>query len=267
MGYDSFGLPAEQYAIQTGQHPAVTTKTNIEGGVDNQGNKIRGYRKQLDKIGFSFDWGREIRTSEPNYYQWTQWIFKEIFKCWYNKETQKAEKIEKLVKRFEKEGNAKIRAATNYNKIFSPLDWKGFNEEEKQEVLLEYRLAYLSHTWVNWCPELGTVLANDEVKNGVSERGGYNVEQKKMQQWSMRITAYADRLLKDLETLDWTDAIKDTQRNWIGKSQGASIYFKTIGEKKYTIEVFTTRPDTIFGVSFIVLAPEHELVQKITTKK
>ena len=267
MGYDSFGLPAEQYAIQTGQHPAVTTKTNIEGGVDNQGNKITGYRKQLDKIGFSFDWDREIRTSEPNYYQWTQWIFKEIFKCWYNKENQKAEKIEKLVNHFEKEGNAKIRAATNYNKIFSSLDWKGFNEEEKQEVLLEYRLAYLSHTWVNWCPELGTVLANDEVKNGVSERGGHNVEQKKMQQWSMRITAYADRLLKDLETLDWTDAIKDTQRNWIGKSQGASIYFKTIGEKKYTIEVFTTRPDTIFGVSFIVLAPEHELVQKITTKK
>ena len=266
MGYDSFGLPAEQYAIQTGQHPAVTTKTNIEGGVDNEGNKITGYRKQLDKIGFSFDWDREIRTSEPDYYQWTQWIFKEIFNCWYNNESQKAEKIEILVEHFEKEGNTKINAATNYDKKFSPLDWKGFSEDEKQEILLEYRLAYLSNTWVNWCPELGTVLANDEVKNGVSERGGYPVEQKKMRQWSMRITAYADRLLKGLDNIDWTDAIKDTQRNWIGKSQGASIYFKTNGDKKHTIEVFTTRPDTIFGVSFIVLAPEHELVQKITTK-
>ena len=266
MGYDSFGLPAEQYAIQTGQHPAVTTKTNIEGGVDNEGNKITGYRKQLDKIGFSFDWDREIRTSKPDYYQWTQWIFKEIFNCWYNNESQKAEKIEILVEHFEKEGNTKINAATNYDKKFSSLDWKSFSEDEKQEILLEYRLAYLSNTWVNWCPELGTVLANDEVKNGVSERGGYPVEQKKMRQWSMRITAYADRLLKGLDNIDWTDAIKDTQRNWIGKSQGASIYFKTNGDKKHTIEVFTTRPDTIFGVSFIVLAPEHELVQKITTK-
>jgi leucyl-tRNA synthetase len=266
MGYDSFGLPAEQYAIQTGQHPAVTTKTNIEGGVDNEGNKIIGYRKQLDKIGFSFDWDREIRTSDPNYYQWTQWIFKEIFNCWYNNESQRAEKIEKLVKSFEKEGNTNINAATNYDKVFSSSDWKGFKEEEKQEILLEYRLAYLSNTWVNWCPELGTVLANDEVKNGVSERGGHPVEQKKMRQWCMRITAYADRLIKDLDNLDWTDAIKDTQKNWIGKSQGASIYFKTNGEKTHTIEVFTTRPDTIFGVSFIVLAPEHELVKKITTK-
>ena len=170
MGYDSFGLPAEQYAIQTGQHPAVTTKTNIEGGVDNEGNKIIGYRKQLDKIGFSFDWDREIRTSDPNYYQWTQWIFKEIFNCWYNNESQRAEKIEKLVKSFEKDGNNNINAATNYDKVFSSSDWKGFKEEEKQEILLEYRLAYLSNTWVNWCPELGTVLANDEVKNGVSER-------------------------------------------------------------------------------------------------
>ena len=266
MGYDSFGLPAEQYAIQTGQHPAVTTKTNIEGGVDNEGNKIIGYRKQLDKIGFSFDWDREIRTSDPNYYQWTQWIFKEIFNCWYNNENQRAEKIEKLVKSFEKEGNTNINAATNYDKVFSSSDWKGFKEEEKQEILLEYRLAYLSNTWVNWCPELGTVLANDEVKNGVSERGGHPVEQKKMRQWCMRITAYADRLIKDLDNLDWTDSIKDTQKNWIGKSQGASIYFKTNGEKTHTIEVFTTRPDTIFGVSFIVLAPEHELVKKITTK-
>lgn len=266
MGYDSFGLPAEQYAIQTGQHPAVTTKTNIEGGVDNEGNKIIGYRKQLDKIGFSFDWDREIRTSDPNYYQWTQWIFKEIFNCWYNNKTQRAEKIEKLVKCFEKEGNTNINAATNYDKVFSSSDWKDFKEEEKQEVLLEYRLVYLSNTWVNWCPELGTVLANDEIKNGVSERGGHPVEQKKMRQWCMRITAYADRLIKDLDNLDWTDAIKDTQKNWIGKSQGASIFFKTNGEKRHTIEVFTTRPDTIFGVSFIVLAPEHELVKKITTK-
>jgi len=266
MGYDSFGLPAEQYAIQTGQHPAVTTKTNIEGGVDNEGNKIIGYRKQLDKIGFSFDWDREIRTSDPNYYQWTQWIFKEIFNCWYNNENQRAEKIEKLVKCFEKDGNTNINAATNYDKVFSSSDWKNFKEEEKQVILLEYRLAYLSNTWVNWCPELGTVLANDEVKNGVSERGGHPVEQKKMRQWCMRITAYADRLIKDLDNLDWTEAIKDTQKNWIGKSQGASIYFKTIGEKIHTIEVFTTRPDTIFGVSFIVLAPEHKLVKKITTK-
>ena len=266
MGYDSFGLPAEQYAIQTGQHPAITTKTNIEGGVDNEGNKITGYRKQLDKIGFSYDWDREIRTSEPNYYQWTQWIFKEIFNCWYNNESNKAEKIETLINKFKEEGNAKIKAATNYDKIFSSLDWRHFNEEEKQEVLLEYRLAYLSNTWVNWCPELGTVLANDEVKNGVSERGGHPVEQKKMRQWSMRITAYADRLLKGLDSIDWTSAIKDTQRNWIGKSQGAAIYFKTNSEKTHKIEVFTTRPDTIFGVSFIVLAPEHELVRTITTK-
>ena len=266
MGYDSFGLPAEQYAIETGQHPAVTTKTNIEGGVDNEGNKIIGYRKQLDKIGFSFDWDREIRTSEPSYYKWTQWIFKEIFNCWYNNEIQKAQKIEKLVKHFEKEGNTKINAATNFDKIFSSSDWNGFNEEEKQEVLLEYRLAYLSNTWVNWCPELGTALANDEVKNGVSERGGHPVEQKKMRQWCMRITAYADRLIEGLDNLDWTDAIKDIQKNWIGKSEGASIYFKTNGKKTHTIEVFTTRPDTIFGVSFIVLAPEHELVEKVTTK-
>ena len=266
MGYDSFGLPAEQYAIQTGQHPAVTTKTNIEGGLDNEGNKIIGYRNQLDKIGFSFDWDREIRTSEPNYYHWTQWIFKEIFNSWYNNNTNKAEKIETLIDKFKENGNADVKAATQYEEKFSSLDWISFSEEKKQEVLLGYRLAYLSNTRVNWCPELGTVLANDEIKNGVSERGGHPVEQKTMRQWSMRITAYADRLIKGLDKIDWTDSIKDTQKNWIGKSQGASICFKTDEEKPNTIEVFTTRPDTIFGVSFIVLSPEHELVKKITTK-
>ena len=212
MGYDSFGLPAEQYAIQTGQHPAVTTKTNIEGGVDNEGNKITGYRNQLDKIGFSFDWDREIRTSEPNYYHWTQWIFKEIFNSWYNNNTNKAEKIETLIDKFKENGNADVKAATQYEEKFSSLDWISFSEEKKQEVLLGYRLAYLSNTRVNWCSELGTVLANDEIKNGVSERGGHPVEQKTMRQWSMRITAYADRLIEGLDKIDWTDSIKDIKK-------------------------------------------------------
>jgi leucyl-tRNA synthetase len=264
MGYDSFGLPAEQYAIQTGQHPAVTTKTNIEGGTDKDGNVIPGYRNQLDKIGFSFDWDREVRTSEPNYYKWTQWIFKQIFNSWYNNETDKAEKIDTLIEKFKTEGNTTVKAATDFEESFSAGDWNGWNEEEQQAMLLNYRLAYLSDTWVNWCPALGTVLANDEIKNGVSERGGHPVEQKLMRQWSMRITAYAERLLKDLDTVDWTDSIKEIQKNWIGKSQGAAVFFDVDGfEDK--IEVFTTRPDTIFGVSFMVLAPEHELVSKITT--
>jgi len=264
MGYDSFGLPAEQYAIQTGQHPAVTTKTNIEGGTDKDGNVIPGYRNQLDKIGFSFDWDREVRTSEPNYYKWTQWIFKQIFNSWYNNETDKAEKIDSLIERFKAEGNSNVKAATDFEESFSAADWNEWNEEEQQQMLLNYRLAYLSDTWVNWCPALGTVLANDEIKNGVSERGGHPVEQKLMRQWSMRITAYAERLLKDLDTVDWTDSIKEIQKNWIGKSQGAAVFFDVDGfEDK--IEVFTTRPDTIFGVSFMVLAPEHELVSKITT--
>jgi leucyl-tRNA synthetase len=279
MGYDSFGLPAEQYAIQTGQHPAVTTKTNIEGGTDKDGNDIAGYRKQLDKIGFSFDWDREVRTSEPNYYKWTQWIFKQIFNSWYNNETDKAEVIDTLIEKFTTEGNANVKAATDFEETFSAADWNSWNEEEQQAMLLNYRLAYLSDTWVNWCAELGTVLANDEIKNGVSERGGHPVEQKLMRQWSMRITAYAERLLKDLEPLDWTDSIKDIQRNWIGKSVGASVQFAVHSPQSATnnlqtedyqlgtdfIEVFTTRPDTIFGVSFMVLAPEHELVAKITT--
>ncbi len=233
MGYDSFGLPAEQYAIQTGQHPEITTKTNIAR-----------YREQLDKIGFSFDWDREVRTSNPNYYKWTQWIFIQLFNSWYNPKTTKAENISTLIPTL---------------KNFSTL-----SEKEQSDLLLEYRLAYLSDTMVNWCPQLGTVLANEEVKEGVSERGGYPVERKLMKQWSLRITAYADRLLTDLEGIDWTDSIKEAQRNWIGKSEGTSLKFK-IQESDDTIEVFTTRPDTIFGVSFVTLAPEHELVEKITT--
>jgi leucyl-tRNA synthetase len=270
MGYDSFGLPAEQYAIQTGQHPAITTKTNIEGGTDKDGNVIPGYRKQLDKIGFSFDWDREVRTSEPNYYKWTQWIFKQLFNSWYNKDADNAEKIETLIEQFKTEGNGNVNAVADDVEVFSAADWNSWSEEEQQKMLLNYRIAYLSDTWVNWCPALGTVLANDEIKDGVSERGGHPVEQKLMRQWSMRITAYAERLLAGLDGLDWTDSIKDIQRNWIGKSQGASVEFKveepeTLNPKHETITVFTTRPDTIFGVSFMVLAPEHELVSKITT--
>jgi len=272
MGYDSFGLPAEQYAIQTGQHPAVTTKTNIEGGVDNQGNKISGYRNQLDIMGFSFDWDREVRTSSPEYYKWTQWIFKQLFDCWYNNDTQKAERVESLNRLFESNGNSGINAVHDCEDQFSAADWKAMSDKEKSDVLMQYRLTYLADSWVNWCPALGTVLANDEVVNGVSERGGHPVEQKLMRQWSMRIRAYAERLLTGLESLDWSDSIKDQQRNWIGKSQGASVSFPlwkgANGEEHSTlppIEVFTTRPDTIFGVSFMVLAPEHPLVDQITT--
>lgn len=264
MGYDSFGLPAEQYAIQTGQHPAITTKTNIEGGTDKDGNVIPGYRNQLDKIGFSFDWDREVRTSDPNYYKWTQWIFKQLYNSWYNKDADKAEKIETLIEKFASEGNANVNAVCDEVAIFSAADWNGWDEATQQKMLLNYRIAFLSDTWVNWCPSLGTVLANDEVKDGVSERGGHPVEQKLMRQWSMRITAYAERLLSGLEGLDWTESIKDIQRNWIGKSQGASVLFNVDGFDD-KIEVFTTRPDTIFGVSFMVLAPEHPLVEKITT--
>lgn len=264
MGYDSFGLPAEQYAIQTGQHPAITTKTNIEGGVDKQGNVIPGYRKQLDKIGFSFDWDREVRTSEPNYYKWTQWIFKQLFNSWYNKNTNKAEKIETLIEQFKTNGNANVNAESADVTPFSAADWNSWSEEEQQKMLLNYRIAFLSDTWVNWCPALGTVLANDEIKDGVSERGGHPVEQKLMRQWSMRITAYAERLLSGLEGLDWSESIKDIQKNWIGKSVGASVEFE-VQNSTSKVEVFTTRPDTIFGVSFMVLAPEHPLVNEITT--
>jgi len=233
MGYDSFGLPAEQYAIQTGQHPEITTKTNIAR-----------YREQLDKIGFSFDWDREVRTSDPKYYKWTQWIFIQLFNSWYNPETSKAEPIATLIPQLE--------------------NFETLSEKEQSDLLLQYRLAFLSDTMVNWCPALGTVLANEEVKDGVSERGGYPVERKLMKQWSLRITAYAERLLNDLEYIDWTDSIKEAQRNWIGKSEGTSLLFQ-IENSNEQIEVFTTRPDTIFGVSFLTLAPEHELVNMITT--
>ena len=255
MGYDSFGLPAEQYAIQTGQHPAVTTEENIAR-----------YRDQLDKLGFNFDWDREVRTSDPFYYKWTQWIFKQIFESWYNKSTDQAESIEALIAEFEKNGNQQVNAVSACEIEFSAKDWNGFDEKKQSDILMDYRLTYLADSWVNWCPALGTVLANDEVVNGVSERGGHPVEQKLMRQWSMRITAYAERLLNGLEGLDWTDAIKDIQRNWIGKSVGASVKF-AVENHETPIEVFTTRPDTIFGVSFMVLAPEHELVAKITTNE
>lgn len=264
MGYDSFGLPAEQYAIQTGQHPAVTTKTNIEGGTDKDGNVIPGYRKQLDQIGFSFDWSREVRTSDPSYYKWTQWIFKQLFNSWYNKAEDKAQSIDLLIAHFEANGSEGIKAVCDEHDAFTADEWKSFDEKKQQEILLFYRLAFLADSWVNWCPALGTVLANDEVKDGVSERGGHPVEQKLMRQWSLRITAYAERLLQGLDKLDWSDALKDQQRNWIGKSKGASVKFKVDGYDDM-IDVFTTRPDTIFGVNFMVLAPEHELVSKITT--
>lgn len=254
MGYDSFGLPAEQYAIQTGQHPTITTEQNVTR-----------YREQLDKIGFNFDWDREVRTSDPNYYKWTQWIFKQIFESWYNKTTDKAEHIDTLIAEFKQNGNTKVNAVHDCGIEFTAEEWKAFDAKQQNDILMDYRLTYLADSWVNWCPALGTVLANDEVVNGVSERGGHPVEQKLMRQWSMRITAYAERLLQGLESLDWSDAVKDIQRNWIGKSVGASVMFDVDGHKDELIEVFTTRPDTIFGVSFMVLAPEHELVNKITT--
>jgi leucyl-tRNA synthetase len=254
QGYDSFGLPAEQYAIQTGQHPAITTKDNIAT-----------YRRQLDQIGFSFDWSREVRTSDPSYYKWTQWIFIQLFNSWYNVDSDKAEDISELIKMFEAEGNTSVNAVCDANIVpFSAEAWRAFSSEKQQEILLQYRLTYLAETEVNWCPALGTVLANDEIVNGVSERGGHPVIRKKMTQWSMRISAYAERLLQGLDTIDWTDSLKESQRNWIGKSVGAQVAF-SIKDSASTISVFTTRPDTIFGVSFMTLAPEHELVSQITT--
>ena len=265
MGYDSFGLPAEQYAIQTGQHPAQTTKVNIEGGIDNLGNEIEGYRKQLDKIGFSFDWNREVRTSDPAYYKWTQWIFIQLFESWYCKTHEKALPISELVKVFSEEGNEGINASCEIDtSIFTAEQWNSFSEEKKEKVLLKYRLTYLAETEVNWCPQLKTVLANDEIVNGVSERGGFPVVRKKMTQWSMRITSYAQRLLDGLETIDWPQPLIDSQTNWIGRSKGASVHFK-VKNGDEVIEVFTTRPDTIFGVSFMTLAPEHDLVDRLTT--
>jgi len=256
MGYDSFGLPAEQYAIQTGQHPKKTTEENIAR-----------YRKQLDQIGFSFDWSREVRTSDPMYYKWTQWIFTLLFKSWYDKKLDKAQPIESLVASFEKEGNIATEAVCDDDTpVFSAEEWNAFSDTKKQEILLKYRITYLAETEVNWCPALGTVLANDEIVNGVSERGGHPVVRKKMKQWSMRISAYAQRLLDGLETIDWPQPLKDSQTNWIGRSKGASVIFQ-VEDHKATIEVFTTRADTIFGVSFMTLAPEHELVSKITTNE
>ena len=259
QGYDSFGLPAEQYAIQTGQHPAKTTTENI-----------KRYREQLDKIGFSFDWSREVRTSNPEYYKWTQWIFIQLFESWYCKLHEQAFPISDLIDIFEEQGNIGLNAKCgNIQPDFSAAMWNSFSEETKQKILLNYRLTYLAETEVNWCPQLGTVLANDEIVNGVSERGGFPVIKKKMTQWSMRISVFGERLLKGLETLDWSESIKETQRNWIGKSVGASVEFRLLDKKEelqgIAIKTFTTRPDTIFGVTFLTLAPEHELVDKITT--
>jgi leucyl-tRNA synthetase len=260
MGYDSFGLPAEQYAIQTGQHPAKTTEENIAT-----------YRRQMDSIGFSFDWDREVRTSDPSYYKWTQWTFLKLYDAWYCKNADAARPIERLVKEFEQHGNGKVNAHCDETPVFTADEWNSWDGAKQQTILLNYRIAYLSEAYVNWCPALGTVLANDEVKDGFSERGGHPVERKLMMQWSMRITAYAQRLLDGLDGLEWSESLKEQQRNWIGRSEGASIKFEIRNQKAETgstelsIEVFTTRPDTIFGVSFMVLAPEHELVSQITT--
>lgn len=254
MGYDSFGLPAEQYAIQTGTHPAITTEKNIAR-----------YREQLDNIGFCYDWSREVRTSEPNYYKWTQWIFMQLFNHYYDLKADKALPISDLVNIFSENGNKEIKAVCDEDTpVFSAGDWNGMSEKEQQLMLLKYRLTFPEEAYVNWCAALGTVLSNDEVKDGVSERGGYPVERKLMKQWSMRITAYADRLLNGLDTIDWSDSLKEQQRNWIGRSQGASVKFQ-LEKHEDKIEVFTTRVDTIYGVTFMVLAPEHELVAKITT--
>lgn len=253
MGFDAFGLPAEQYAIQTGQHPAVTTAQNIAR-----------YKEQLDNIGFGYDWDREVQTCDPNYYKWTQWIFCQLFSSWYDKTADKARPISELTDIFSKEGNATVNAHGDENPVFTAAEWNAKNEEEQQQTLLNYRMAYLANSMVNWCPELGTVLANEEVKDGLSERGGYPVFRVNMRQWFLRITAYADRLLFDLDAIDWTDALKEQQRNWIGRSEGASIVFD-VQRHEPKIEVFSTRPDTIYGATFMVLAPEHELVPAITT--
>ncbi|MDC0204349.1 leucine--tRNA ligase [Flavobacteriales bacterium] len=254
MGYDSFGLPTEQYAIQTGIHPAIATKENTAR-----------YRKQLDQIGFSFDWSREIQTSDPYYYKWTQWIFKQIFDSYYCQAADKAMPISDLVSSFEKKGNKESYAVCDENTPkFSAEDWNGFSEKEKIYILQNYRLAFLSDTWVNWCEGLGTVLANDEIKDGLSERGSFPIEQKLMKQWSLRITAYADRLISGLDNVEWSDSIKDIQKNWIGKSKGSSVKFK-LENGNDEIEIFTTRPDTIFGVNFMVLSPEHELAHQLAT--
>lgn len=255
MGYDAFGLPAEQYAIQTGKHPEQTTELNI----------LR-YRQQMDRIGFSYDWSREIKTCDPDYYKWTQWTFLQMFNHWYNKKSDKAEPISELEKIFSAEGNASVDAASSEVEIFTSSQWASFDEGKKSDILMKYRIAYQGETSVNWCPELGTVLANDEVKEGYSVRGGHPVEQKKMKQWQLRVSAYAERLLQGIESLEWTDSLKDMQRNWIGKSQGAEVVFKVSnGDCDYDMTIFTTRADTIFGVTFMVLAPESEWVDILTT--
>ena len=257
MGYDAFGLPAEQYAIQTGQHPAKTTEANIAR-----------YRQQMDKIGFSYDWEREVRTCDPDYYKWTQWAFLKMFGHYYDKTADKALPIGELVERFAKEGNANVNAACGEVPTFSAQEWNAFDQRRRSDILMQYRIAYQGETSVNWCPALGTVLANDEVKEGYSVRGGHPVEQKKMKQWQLRVSAYAERLLAGLDKLDWTDALKEMQRNWIGKSQGAEMIFKTVtpgSKKQYDMTIFTTRADTVFGVTFMVLAPESDWVEKLTT--
>lgn len=255
MGYDAFGLPAEQYAIQTGQHPAKTTEKNIAR-----------YREQLDRIGFSFDWEREVRTCEPEYYKWTQWAFIKMFEHWYSITDQKAKPVEELIEIFSLEGNSGVNAACGEVNQFSAEEWRAMSENEKADILMQYRIAYLGETSVNWCPALGTVLANDEVKEGLSVRGGHPVEQKKMRQWQLRVSAYAERLLRDMEELDWSDSLKEMQRNWIGRSEGAEMTFKVSnGNQEYSLEIFTTRADTVFGATFMVLAPESEWVERLTT--
>ncbi|MEY4929818.1 MAG: hypothetical protein RI909_542, partial [Bacteroidota bacterium] len=260
MGFDAFGLPAEQYALEHGIHPAVSTADNINN-----------FKRQLGNIGFCYDWSREVQTCDPNYYRWTQWIFLQIFDSWFNRKKEKAERIAELISIFEKEGNvnhgfpnSKFQIPNFKGDNFSAGDWKSFGEKTQQEILMQYRLAYLAYTDVNWCEALGTVLANDEVINGVSYRGGFPVVKKQMRQWSLRITEYAERLLKGLDEIDFSESMKEIQRNWIGKSIGAQLKFKIQGSTS-EIVVFTTRPDTIFGVDFMVIAPEHDLVKQITT--
>ena len=253
MGYDAYGLPAEQYAIQTGQHPAITTAENISR-----------YRSQLDKIGFSFDWNRKVRTCEPKYYKWTQWAFQKMFNSFYCNTCQKAQPIEKLIEHFSQKGTEGLDVAQSEEQSFTAGEWNAMSEKEQQQTLMNYRIAYLGETMVNWCAGLGTVLANDEVVDGVSVRGGYPVVQKKMMQWCLRVSAYAQRLLDGLDTVDWTESLKETQRNWIGRSEGTEMQFKVAGQD-WDFTIFTTRADTIFGVTFMVLAPESELVEKLTT--
>lgn len=255
MGYDAFGLPAEQYAIQTGQHPAITTEKNIQR-----------YREQLDKIGFCYDWDREIRTCDPEYYRWTQWAFIQMFKHWYNNDTDKAEPIDTLIDKFNTNGNISVNTACTPTRTFTANEWKAMNEKEQQEILMNYRIAYLADLKVNWCPKLGTVLANDEVSEGLSVRGGYPVEQRVMRQWSLRVSAYAQRLLDGLDLVDWTDSLKETQRNWIGRSEGAEMRFK-VADSDVELEIFTTRADTVFGVTFMVLAPESKYVDLLVSSE